>query len=201
MKKTSIVAGLAMAVLVLAGCQMKRGIPVAVRTPDVMPGERAAMQTRIFPAPEDAVFAATVAVLQDLGWKLDTVDRASGIIRASTEKRLEPLGPKEENITSFEWRRKAIQKRSSEKDQWTRWDELVAHIEKWPGRQARERIVLSRCGSLPAMSYPARVDKREVIINAPAKEESMEIPLAEVYAALFQRIEAAVLDRTRSRED
>lgn len=201
MLKKSIVTGLTLAALLLAGCQMKRGMKVTVQSSDVAPGDRNAMQTRIFPATEGAVFAATVAVLQDLGWKLDTVDRAGGIIRASTEKRLEPLGPKEEKITSFEWRRKAIQKRASEKDQWTRWDELVAHIETWPGKQARERIVLSRAGSLPAMSYPSRVDKRDVIINAPAKEESLEIVLAEVYAALFTRIEAAVLDRTPGGEE
>ena len=72
---------------------------------------------------------------------------------------------------------------------------MVAHIEKWPGKQARARIVLSRHGTLPAMSYPARVDKRDVIINAPAKEESVEVNLGEVYAEFFQRIEKAVAAR------
>lgn len=192
----SCVIGLAS--LLLAGCQSRPHAQGPASTPGMVPAERTAMQTRIFPASEDVVFAATVAVLQDLGWKLDTVDRASGMIRASTEKRLEPLGPKEENITSFEWRRTAIQKRTSEKDQWTRWDEMVAHIEKWPGDQTSARIVLSRRGSLPAMSYPARVDKRDVIINAPAKEESVEIQLADVYDALFQRIEKAIRERTQS---
>ncbi len=189
--------GWVLTALLLAGCQMKHKMMVPVNSSDVLPEERAAMQTRIFPAAEEVLFAATVAVLQDLGWTLDTVDRSSGIIRASTEKRLEPLGPKEEKIASFEWRRAAIQKRTSEKDQWTRWDEMVAHIEKWPAQQARERIVLSRCGSLPAMSYPARVDKRDVVINAPAKEESLEIHLAEVYASLFQSIDQAIQERTR----
>ena len=189
--------GLILAACLLAGCQMRHGMLVSVSSSDVLPEERAAMQTRILPASEDVVFPATVAVLQDLGWKLDVVDRSSGIIRASTEKHLEPLGPKEEKITNYEWRRAAIQKRTSEKDQWTRWDEMVAHVEKWPAKQARERIVLSRCGALPAMSYPARVNKRDVVINAPAKEESVEIHLSEVYASLFQRIDEAILDRTQ----
>ncbi len=189
-----------LAALLLAGC--KGTEPRVVRPlngPDVAPEERAAMQTRIFPASEDVVFAATVSVLQDLGWKLDTVDRASGMIRASTEKRLEPLGPKEEKSGNFEWRRTAIKKRSSEKDQWTRWDEMVAHIEKWPPDRTSQRIVLTRRGSLPAMSYPARVDKRDVIINAPAKEESVEIQLDDVYSTLFQRIEKAIRERTQNK--
>ncbi|HAL92359.1 MAG TPA: hypothetical protein DCM68_04970 [Verrucomicrobia bacterium] len=193
--------GWALIALLMCGCQMKHRMMVPVVSTDLLPEERAAMQTRILPASEEVVFAATVAVLQDLGWKLDTVDRSSGLIRASTEKRLEPLGPKEEKISSFEWRRAAIQKRSSEKDQWTRWDEMVAHIEKWPAKQSRERIVLARCGALPAMSYPARVDKRDVVINAPAKEESQEIHLGEVYDTLFRRIDQAILDRTRTGEE
>lgn len=186
------------ALLLLTGCQIKKRMMVTVSPTDMLPEERAAMQTRTYAAGDDVVFAATVAVLQDLGWNLETADRASGIIRASTSKRLEPLGPKEERITSFQWRRATIQKRASEKDQWTRWDQMVAHIEKWPGKQARARIVLSRHGTLPAMSYPARVDRRDVIINAPAKEESVEVNLGEVYAAFFQQIENAVAARTAS---
>ena len=192
-----IARGLALtALLVLSGCQIKQRMMVTVSPADMLPEERAAMQIRTYAVADEVVFAATVAVLQDLGWNLDAADRASGIIRASTAKRLEPLGPKEERITSFEWRRATIQKRSSEKDQWTRWDAMVAHIEKWPGKQARARIVLSRRGSLPAMSYPARVDKRDVIINAPAKEEAVEVNLAEVYDTFFQQIEKAVGERT-----
>jgi len=194
--RNSIMLGLA--IVALAGCQKPPKPTRPITSAGMAPEERSTMQTRIFSAPEDAVFAATVAVLQDLGWKLDTVDRASGMIRASTAKRLEPLGPKEENITSFEWRRTAIQKRTSEKDQWMRWDEMVAHIEKWPKDQTSQRIVLSRRGSLPAMSYPARIDRRDVIINAPAKEESVEIQLGDVYDTLFQRIEKAIRERTQA---
>ena len=194
--KRCIARGLALAALLfMTGCQIKQRMMVTVSPTDMLPEERAAMQIQTYSAPDEVVFAATVAVLQDLGWNLDAADRASGIIRASTAKRLEPLGPKEERITSFEWRRATIQKRASEKDQWTRWDAMVAHIEKWPGKQARARIVLSRHGTLPAMSYPARVDKRDVIINAPAKEESVEVNLGEVYAEFFQRIEKAVAAR------
>ena len=137
-------SGMVLAASLLAGCVIQQKIGETVRTREVLPEERARMQTRVYPATEEAVFGATVSVLQELGWTLDSADRASGIIRSSNEKRLEPLGPKEENITNYEWRRKTIKKRASEKDQWTRWDEMVIHIEKWPGAKCRQRIVLSR---------------------------------------------------------
>lgn len=194
MSKT-LLSGLLIAAVLSVGCQMRRpGFGVVIPS-ETLPGERAAMQTRVLPVPDDVVFPATVATMQDLGWKLESVDRSSGLIRASTEKRLEPLGPKEEHITNFEWRRATIQKRASEKDQWTRWSELMVHIEKWPGGQTRMRIILTRHGVLPAMSYPSRVERREVIINAPAKEESVEVALGEVYAVLFQQIDKAVTAR------
>ncbi|MCZ7591818.1 MAG: hypothetical protein M5U15_06540 [Kiritimatiellae bacterium] len=195
MKRIMFQRALFIALFLFSGCHFGQRMAIVVTPSEVLPEERAAMQTRVFMASDDIVFSAMVATLQDLGWSLDAADRASGIIRASTGKRLEPLGPKEEAITSFEWRRATIEKRGSEKDQWTRWDEMVAHIEKWPNSRARARIVLSRRGSLPAMSYPSKVDRREVIINAPAKEESVEVSLDEVYATLFKKIEQAVQER------
>ena len=190
-------AGLLLAAALAAGCQSGRSGKSAPPRPEPLAQpERAAMQTRVFSVSEGVLFSATIAVLQDLEWKLDSVDRAAGLIRASNLRRLEPLGPREETITSFEWRRRAIKHRASEKDQWTRWDTMVIHIEKWPNQQSRARIIISRNGSLPAMSYPARMERRDVIINAPAKEEAVELLLPEVYEALFKEIELAVLDRT-----
>ena len=196
MKLMHLILALLMLPLVTS-CQSRRGgAQLPSRTPAPTLTERAAMQTRVFNTSPGVLFAATIAVLQDLEWKLDSVDHAAGIIRASNLRRLEPLGPREETITSFEWRRKAIKQRASEKDQWTRWDTMVIHIESWPNQQARARIIVSRNGSLPAMSYPERVDRRDVIINAPAKEEAVELLLPEVYDALFKQIRSAVLDRT-----
>ncbi len=189
--------GILLVALLLAGCQTRRPAKSAVPPDKAFTAEeRAAMQTHIFPAGEGIVFAAAIAVLQDLEWKLDKADRAAGLIHASNPRRLEPLGPREETSTNFEWRRQAIKRRTSEKSQWTRWDSMVIHLEKWPQRQTRCRAILSRNGTLPAMSYPARVAKQDVIINAPAKEESVELLLPEVYDGFFKRMEAAVLDRT-----
>ena len=47
-----------------------------------------------------------------------------------------------------------------------------------------------------ATSLAPKVNKQDVIINAPAKEESVELLLPEVYESFFKRLEAAVLDRT-----
>ena len=197
MKFNKTTLGILLGALLLAGCETMRPAKTTAppdKTPT--PEERAAMQTQTFPAREGVVFAATIAVLQDLEWKLDKVDRAAGLIQASNPRRLEPLGPREETSTNFEWRRAAIKRRTSEKSQWTRWDSMVIHLEKWPQRQTRCRAILSRNGTLPAMSYPAKVNKQDVIINAPAKEESVDLLLPEVYESFFKRLEAAVLDRT-----
>ena len=84
---------------------------------------------------------------------------------------------------------------------WSRWRELVIHIEPWGSRRSRQRLVLSLRGSLPAMSYRERQEGsfmhrgREVLINAPATEQSVEVDVAEAYADMFDRISAAVGQR------
>ncbi len=179
--------------LLLTGC---RSTP---ETPEVRPplssADRTAIQSCTYYAPVDVVFSATIATLQDLGWELDTVDKASGLIRATTQKRLEPLGPQEEAITNYKFRRQTIQRRTSEKDQWTRWEEMVIHTEPWTGGQTRQRLVFNRHGSMPALSYKTKLEGKEGMINAPAREERVEMELREVYADVFARITKAVAER------
>lgn len=179
----------------MTGCLSRMPLRDLPGQPAITPEQRSAMQSRIYRAAPDTVFAGTIAVLQDIGWKLDSVDRASGLIRATTEKRLEPLGPQEEKVTDYDFRREAIKKRTTEKDQWTRWEEMVIHTEPWPGGMTQQRIVFSRRGALPAMSYADRMHRRDVMINAPAREEAVELLLPEVYADVFQRIDRAVTER------
>ncbi|MGD9874504.1 MAG: hypothetical protein AB7T27_09575 [Kiritimatiellia bacterium] len=190
-----------MSCMLLSGCLSRMPMRDISGQPEITPEQRAGMQSRIYRAAPDTVFAGTIAVLQDIGWKLDSVDRASGLIRATTEKRLEPLGPQEEKVTDFDFRREAISKRTTEKDQWTRWEEMVIHTEPWPGGMTQQRIVFSRRGSLPAMSYADRIHRREVMINAPAREESVELLLPEVYADVFTRINKAVTERISRQGD
>lgn len=199
--KTCLMIFIVTATLVM-GCRSTPRSDSDSDSPSAKPAEltsekRAAIQSRVYKAGPDVVFSGTVAVLQDLGWKIDTAYRASGLIRASTEKRLEPLGPKEEKIHNYEFRKNAIEERTTEKDQWTRWEEMVIHTEPWPDNSTRQRIVFSRCGSLPAMSYSSEVDGRDVMINAPPREESVELQLPEVYSDIFERIDTAVTARVR----
>ena len=71
--------------LLLAGCRTPA--PQAVEVKAIAPADRAAMQTLIHTGRLDAVFAATISVLQDLGWKLETVDKPAGLIRAATARK------------------------------------------------------------------------------------------------------------------
>lgn len=165
------------------------------------PDERRTMQTHSYAAGVDTVFAATIAVLQDLGWNLDTADRAAGILRASTQRRLEALGPQDEKQHDLTVRRKVVEERSDVAKKWTRWQELIIHTEPWTQGQTRQRIVMNLRGTLPAMSYRDRIEGgfmqrgREVMINAPPVEQTVEVELAEAYADMFERISAAVSQR------
>lgn len=182
----------------LAGCTMKYPLMKPREPAPLTPEERNAMQSHVYPAPLDTVFASTIAVLQDIGWNLGTVDKASGLIKATTARRQEALSPKEEKITDYELRKKTVEKRSSAMDKWTRWEEMTIHSELWGGSGVRQRIVMVRSGSLPPMTYVMKATEgkaKEVLVNAPAQEESVEILLPEAYQDMFERIQKAVTSR------
>jgi hypothetical protein len=184
----------------LCGCTSSKPAAIPPR-PELTIEERRAMQTREFDAPADTVFAATIAVLQDLGWRLDTVDRAAGIVRSTTDRRPDAFGPEDEKKMDLRERQRTAQLRSDVAKKWSRWKEVVIHIEPWGSQRARQRIVLSLRGTLPAMSYRERQEGsflhpgREVLINAPATEQSAEVDVPEAYGDLFDRIAAAVKQR------
>lgn len=191
----------ALALLAVApGCARLRPVAESV-TPDVSPEQRRGMQTHAYAAGIDVVFASTIAVLQDLGWTLDTADRAAGIIRASTPHRLEALGPQDEREHDLTVRRKTVEQRADVSKKWSRWQELIIHTEPWGAGQTRQRIVMNLRGSLPAMSYKDRIEGgfmkrgREVMINAPPVEQTVEVEVTEAYADMFERITAAVAQR------
>jgi hypothetical protein len=185
--------------LLLAGCAAPR--PAETPPAPLSPDARAAMQMRYYAAPVDVVFAATIAVLQDLQWELDTIDKASGILRAVTARRFEPLSPSEETMTDFSLRRRTFEARATARDQWARWEEMLIHIEPWREGRVRERIVMTRRGSLPALTYHTRQGGgfmrrgQDVWVNAPPREDAVEVIFPEVYDDVFDRIEAAVARR------
>lgn len=194
----------AFCVSLAAGCKHVAPMPKAVQPP-LSIEERQKLQTHKYNAPFDTVFAATIAVFQDLGWNLESVDKSSGIIRASTAKKTDSFGPEDEQDYDVQHRRETATYRSDPSKKWQRWREAVVHTEPW-GKGTRQRIVLSLRGALPAMSYYERQGGaflrrgREVLINAPAVEQTVEVTLPEAYTDLFERIETAVRQRQEAAE-
>ena len=186
--------------LLLAGCRTPA--PQAVEVKAIAPADRAAMQTLIHTGRLDAVFAATISVLQDLGWKLETVDKPAGLIRAATARKNESLGPEDERELNLQTRHATTRLHADITKKWARWQELVIHSEPWQGgSQTRQRIVLTQRGTLPAMSYYEEQDGtwyrrgRSVLIHAPPAEQAVEVDLPEAYRDLFERIEKALRQR------
>lgn len=186
--------------VVLAGCQTPPPKPVAPQS--LLPADRAAMQTMIYTGKVDVVFAATIAVLQDVGWRLESVDKAAGLLRATTVRKTEALGPEDERKLDLQARRETVRRHADVTQKWARWQELVIHTEPWSnGAQTRQRIVLTLRGSLPAMSYHEEQGGtwyrhgRDVLIHAPSEEQAVEVSLPEAYGDLFERIGKALRER------
>ena len=185
---------------VLAGCQTPPPAPPVAKM--ISPDERAAMQTHILAESYDAVFAATIAILQDMDWRLDSVDKPAGLIRATTMRKTEALGPEDERDLNLQTRRATIQRHADVTQKWARWKELVIHTEPWSGgSQTRQRIVMTLRGTLPAMSYQEEQGGtwlhhgRNVLINAPPVEQNVEVDLPEAYRDLFERVEKDLRQR------
>ena len=184
----------------LAGCQTPP--PKAAAPKSLLPVDRAAFQATVFTGKLDVVFAATIAVLQDNGWRLDSVDRAAGLIRATSAHKIESLGPEDERELNLQTRRETVQRRADVTQKWSRWQELVIHTEPWDGgARTRQRIVLTLRGTLPAMSYHEEQGGawyrrgRDVLIHAPPEEQAVEVTMPEAYRELFERIEKALRQR------
>ncbi len=185
----------------VAGCRHTGMVAHETLPPVLSPEQRREMQIKQWAASMDVVFSATLAEIQDVGWTLDSVDKASGIIRASTVKRLEAFGPEDEQSYDVGVRKKTAKSRSDVSKKWTRWMEAVIHIEPWGDHKSRQRIVLNLRGTLPSMSYLERQESsgfsrgRDVMINAPAVEQSVEVELPEAYAELFDRVGTGIAQR------
>lgn len=162
--------------------------------------QRRQMQTHNYDAGYDVVFASTIAVFQDLGWILETVDKPSGMIRATTAKKPDVFGPEDELDYDPQHRRETSAERAAAYKKWQRWREAMVHTEPW-GAGSRQRIVLTLRGSLPAMSYRDEMGGglfrrgREVLINALPVEQTIEVTLPEAYSDFFERIQQAVNQR------
>ncbi len=191
---------LAPLLVMLAGCQTPPPKPALPRS--ALPPDRAAFQTMIYTSKLDIVFSATIAVLQDIGWRLDSVDKAAGLIRATTAHKTEALGPDDERELDLQTRRETVKHHADVTQKWSRWQELVIHTEPWDGgAHTRQRSVMTLRGTLPAMSYHVEQDGawyrrgRDILIHAPPEEQSVEVTMPEAYRDLFERTEKAMRQR------
>lgn len=171
------------------------------------PLQRGAMQTRELQGDFETAYAATLSVLQDHGWQLDTIDKASGIIQASSLKHQDILGPEDEwrrrDSKAFEaWKREVTGEDGAEPlPKWTRWEQLTAHIEAWGPGTVRERVSIVQCGACPSMTRTVTersmfgLRTRERTVAEPAREQSVQVDNPGVYVRLFEEIGRAVFIR------
>lgn len=171
------------------------------------PLQRGAMQTRELQGDFETAYAATLSVLQDHGWQLDTIDKASGIIQASSLKRQDLLGPQDDwrrqDPKAFEdWKREVMGEEETEPlPEWTRWEQLTAHIEPWGQGTVRERVSIVQCGARPSSTRTVKENKmfglrsQERTIAEPALEQSVLVDDPAVYQRLFEEIQRALFVR------
>ena len=188
--------GFFMVVGLLAGCATKHD---SVRPADLSAAQRAAMQTKEMPGHFDTAFAAALSVLQDEGWQVDEVDRASGIIQASSLKRQALFGPADDfrppNDPLVERVLKEAAKAKKKEvlyPEWTRWEQLTAHIEPWQTETVQIRLTIVKCGQLPSGQRFVKKNKLEPV---PGKEQSLVVEDMAVYQNLFQKFQRAIFIR------
>ena len=184
---------------VLCGCFV--GASRIAPPPPLSSQQRASMQTKELDGNFATAFAATISVLQDEGWQIIEVDRESGIIQASSLKRQDIIGPAEDwyaerNSGYRDQLAKQAKKTESGLSEWTRWEQLTAHIESWGKNTARQRITITKFGSLAPHTYSFSDKKgRDKISTDGGKEQSLIIENPATYQYLFQQIQRAIFIR------
>jgi hypothetical protein len=183
----------------LCGCFV--GASRIAPPPPLSSQQRSSMQTKELNGDFATAFAATISVLQDEGWELIEVDRESGIIQASSLKRQDIIGPAEdwyaERDAGYRDKlAKEARKSESRPAAWTRWEQLTAHIEPWGKNTVRERITITKFGSLASHTYSLSDKKgRDKISTEGGKEQSLIIENPATYQYLFQQIQRAIFIR------
>ncbi len=185
--------------LMLGGCFV--GASRIAPPPPLSSQQRSSMQTKELNGNFATAFAATISVLQDEGWQLVEVDRDSGIIQASSLKRQDVIGPAEDWYAERDSGHrdklvKQAKKSESGLAEWTRWEQLTAHIEPWGKKTVRQRITITKFGSLAPHTYSFSDKKgRDKISTAGGKEQSLIIENPATYQYLFQQIQRAIFIR------
>jgi len=132
----------------LSACQS--GSSRASILPELSPRQRESMQTRILDVDYDIAYASVISILQDEGWRISEVDKASGLIQASSLKYQDEVGPREDALRNDKDFRKVLkqQRKKGQSPVWTRWRELTARVEPWGTGKTRVRITIVKLGSI-----------------------------------------------------
>lgn len=183
----------------LSPCAQKKGR--LTPPPALSIQQRAAMQTKELEGTFDVGFSATISVLQDEGWQIEVVDKASGIIQARSLKRQDIIGPREDWYAEHDagYRNtliKATRDKGHEVTGWTRWEQLTSHLEPWGKEKIRQRITITKFGSLPSntFSYSEKKENQK-IVTLGGQEQSMIVENPALYQYLFQQIQRAIFIR------
>ncbi len=186
------------AIFLFSGCAKRKDMTLS-SPPALSSLQRAAMQTKEFDCDFDIAFSSTISVLQDEGWQITVVDRQSGVIQAGSLKRQDIIGPFEDWIADKDkdYRNKIVEKTEKGKkpQTWTRWEQLTSHIEPWGKNSVKQRITITKYGSLPSYTYTAGKKKSGVIETEGGKDQSLIIDNPAVYQYLFQQIQRAIFIR------
>lgn len=187
------------AVFLLNGCFA--GTSRLTPPPPLSSQQRAAMQTKELSGDFTTAFSATLSMLQDEGWQIDVVDKASGIIQASSLKRQDSIGPSEDwyaeqDAAYRDNLAKKARKAETALPEWTRWERLTAHIEAWGKKTVRFRLTIIKCGSLSSSTYSFSDNTgSQKTSTTGGKEQSLVIENPATYQYLFQQIQRAVFVR------
>ena len=187
-------------IVVLSACATKKTNLLTPYQP-LSSLQRASMQCKELQGNFETVFTATISVLQDEGWQIDVVDKTSGIIQARSLKKQYNIGPAEDWYLAkdpeyYEKLIKIEEKKGFKHLEWTRWQQLTSHIEPWGNKTVRQRITITKVGSVPSNTY-SFLDKKkqQKTTTIGAKEQSVVVENPTIYQHLFQMIQRAVFIR------
>ena len=161
------------------------------------------IQTREFEADFDVAYRATVAVLLERGWQLETTDKETGLIQATSLHTQDVIGPNRDNLTNdpeIEATREEMRNFRGREGMsfptWTRWERLTILLEPWGANRIRGRISIVKRGSLASGKHlypnPRIFGYGGKKILESGQEQSVMVLDPKSYEVLFQSIEEAI---------
>ncbi len=181
--------------ILFTGCRSHMSVTAPYQPLSVQ--QRAAMQTRETEGSFDTAFAGTISVLQDEGWQIEVLDRSSGIIQATSLKRQANIGPVQDWYVKQdpEYLNKTnelAEKKGIKQLEWTRWEQITAHIEPWGKNTVRIRITITKFGSLPSNTFTIIKTSPPETTTIGSKEQSVVVENPATYQYLFQQIRRSI---------